>query len=237
MLETDTRCFVHHMRGLFDRALMERIRGHMLAVESERQAQALSEREKRVVRIGAATDVLRLDPCWYDLWRDSTGSVIERVRPYTWVTFPVQVRHVTEESHLVPWHQDVGYQRLLGARAHRRIITCFVPLEPDADACSTLEFALGDFEELRHQPDGDHGATTSDPRFARTQRFGLAYGDALIFGDHTPHRTVVPDQGRIDRHSFEFRLVIPGEALDDKDYFDLATGRFVRTDGTVREFP
>ena len=177
-----------------------------------------------------------MDPRWYDPWRGAAPALIERLRPYTWLLFPVQLRHITQSGHLVPWHQDAGYVRLM-PRRHSRLITCFVPLEPDPAACASLEFSEGDYEELAHEPYEGHGAALSGRDFGRLRRFELAFGDALIFGDHAPHRTVPAADGTIDRRSFEYRFVTPDEALPDKDYFDIEADAFVRTDGSRREFP
>jgi len=56
----------------------------------------------------------------------------------------------------------------------------------------------------------------------------MSFGDAIIFGDHVPHRTVPAANGSINRRSFEFRMVLPAEALPEKDYFDLETRTYVR---------
>jgi len=67
--------------------------------------------------------------------------------------------------------------------------------------------------------------------------FDLTLGDALVFGDLTIHRTFLPPGATVERRSLEFRLVRPDEAIADKDYFDLDSGLFVRTDGTRRSQP
>jgi len=119
-------------------------------------------------------------------------------------------------------------------RVHSRLITCFVPLDPDPTNGSTLEFAVGTHDEAVHRPVGDHGAVIEQD-FGNTVRFQLERGDAIIFGDRVPHRTVPARNGNIDRRSFEYRLVVPDDALDDKDYFDIEAKCFVRTDGTRNE--
>jgi hypothetical protein len=233
MLDPENRCFLHHMRGVFDRDVLAEVRSHFEVVESSRQAHVASERDAKMLRVGASTDAFRFDPRWYDPWR--RPELAERFRPFTWVMFPVQIRHINEDEHLVPWHQDVAYMRLL-ERAHARVITCFVPLEPEPAGASTLEFALGDHPDLSHGPVADHSAVTPEPA-GEKRRFDLAFGDALVFGDHVPHRSIAGRDGAVDRRSFEFRLVMPRDALPGKDYFDIESGWFVRTDGSRRAFP
>ncbi|MBC7907737.1 MAG: hypothetical protein H7Y60_13475 [Rhodospirillaceae bacterium] len=227
MLKTGTRAFVHHMTTLLDPTVLADVVRHFDAVETERQAQVVQDHEAGRVRIGASTDAFRQDPRWYDPWRAISPETIDRMRPYTWLLYPVMVRHITAAGHLVPWHQDIAYVRRM-ARVHQRVITCFVPLEPNPAQAASLEFATGDFPALDHVPWDDHGVGIAGAPFPHTIHFPLAFGDALVFGDHTPHRTIPAPDGSIDRRSFEYRAVIPAEALDDKDYFDLERGCMVR---------
>jgi hypothetical protein len=208
------------------------IREHFDRVEGERQSRVSSDREARFVRIGATTDALRMDPVWYKLWCDWTDERINRLRPYTWVIYPVLIRHIHASGQEVPWHQDASYQRLLGPRGHRQIVTCFAPLEYEPAKHATVECARGQFPMMEHVTVGDHGACVVDATFADRIHYQLALGDALVFGDLVPHRTVVPPGASLERRSFEFRLVMPADALPDKDYFDIETGAFVRGDGS-----
>jgi hypothetical protein len=236
MLLTESRCFIHHERRLFDPDVLAATRARFVAEEVQRQARVADAIDAQRVEMGAATLDFRLDPHWYDPWRAATPERIERLRPFTWLLFPAQLRHITVASHLVPWHQDAGYARLM-PRRHGRLITCFVPLEVNPTAHASLEFAEGEYEEWPHQPHGLHGAAFEPPAFERLRRFSLSFGDGLVFGDLAPHRTVAAADGTIDRRSFEYRLIRPADALPDKDYFNLETGLFVRTDGSHREFP
>jgi hypothetical protein len=231
MLDHENRCLISHLSGAFDRDTLAAVLGYFRSVEEERQRIADSEADRRKQRIGAATDAMRLDSRWYDVWRDQ--KLIGLFRPFEWVTYPVQIRHVACEAHLVPWHQDAGYMRLM-PRRHDRVITCFIPLEEEPSHTSTLEFAKGQHPYYEHRPDGDHGAAIAEPEGARI-RFDLKFGDAVVFDDHVPHRTIPGGNGRIARRSFEFRLVLPDEALPDKDYFDLSRSAFVRADGSPSE--
>jgi hypothetical protein len=231
MLDHENRCLISHLRGTFDRDRLASVLAYFRSVEGERQRLASSESDRRKQRIGAATDAMRLDERWYEVWRDP--DLAELFHPFRWVTYPVQIRHVDHEAHLVPWHQDAGYMRLM-PRRHDRVVTCFIPLEVEPSHTSTLEFAKGCHPYYEHRPQGDHGAAIPEPSGERI-RFELKFGDAIVFGDHVPHRTIPGGNGRIARRSFEFRLVLPGEALPEKDYFDLAKSAFVRTDSSSRE--
>jgi hypothetical protein len=231
MLDHQDRCLLAHLRGAFDRTTLSAIVAYFGLVEEERQSIATSEADRRKQRIGAATDAMRLDQRWYDVWRDP--KLAQVFHPFEWVTYPVQIRHVDREAHLVPWHQDIGYMRLM-PRPHNRVITCFIPLEEQPSHTSTLEFVKGSHPGYPHHPQGDHGAAILEPEGERI-RFDLAFGDAIVFGDHVPHRTVPGGTGRIARRSFEFRLVLPGDALPDKDYFDLSKSAFVRVAGSASE--
>ncbi len=233
MLDPDDRWFLRHIPGMFDRAVLADVVAHFGAREAQLEAAVLSDRDAAKLRIGAATDALRLDSKWYDVWRDP--RLVDIFAPFTWVTYPVQLRHVHTADHLVPWHQDEGYMRLL-PRRHTRVITCFVPLEPDPTRGSTLEFATGRHEAHDHHAFGGHGAAMAEPVGPKA-RFDLAFGDAMVFGDHVPHQTVPAADGGIERRSFEFRLVVPADAMPDKDYFDMTTGMFTRTDGSTRTAP
>lgn len=224
MLPTDVRCFTLHAQGLFIPAALDEVREHFLRKERDKW-QASSERERTRLTIGSAPDDFRLDQAWYECWRDVDPFTMA---PFTMLLYPVAIRHVTEEAHLVPWHQDYAYVALM-PRQHARVVTCFVPLEPDAQDRSTLEFASGEWPLLPHVAQDGHGAAI--PRtFEETQRLELRYGDAAIFGDHTPHRTVPGRNGVIERRSFEFRATTPDDVLSGKDYFDLTTKQFIRTE-------
>ena len=233
MLAANDRYLLQHFKGLLSAKILDDTYRHFKSIEASRQSELRSETDEQRVRIGSATDALRFDQMWYEPWRHVNSDNIARLRPFTWLLYPVQLRHVTAAGHLVPWHQDIGYVRRM-KRIHSQLITCFVPIDPDPTKGSTLEFARGSFDEFSHKPAGDHGAVIEQD-FSNTVHFQLARGDAIVFGDHVPHRTIPSADGNIDRRSFEYRLVVPSQALDDKDYFDIESRCFVRTDGSKRD--
>lgn len=227
------RTDVAHARGVLDANVLRRLRAHLESVAAERQARADSDRERRAIARGESADALRLDPVWFDAFRDPSPTLLAAIGSATWVVYPPQVRSVRCTAHHVPWHQDVGYQRLLGGRGHGRHVTCFVPLDDDPAARPTIEFACAAVAELEHVARDGFGAGLADTPAGERTHFALALGDALIFGDLVPHRTFVPDPERPKRRSLEFRLVRPCDAVADKDYFDVLRGSFTRRTPSV----
>ena len=219
---------VAHVRAAIVPAGLRGLRVHLEHVGGERQAQAASERERTAITRGEASDALRLDPTWLDTFREPSRTLLDAIGDATWVAFPPQVRSVAASHHLVPWHQDVAYQRLLGARGHDRHVTCFVPLDEDPAPRPTIEFVVGQFDELPHGAASGFGAGLPDAPAGPRALFRLSLGDALVFGDLVPHRSFVPDPGRPERRSLEFRLVRPCDAVAGKDYFDILSGAFTR---------
>ena len=219
--------YLRHVSGFFGTGTLGRVRDYFIERESAGWTPK-DERESKRIGIGAAPNDFRLDEKWYEVWRDVSDLALGSLADFSYVLFPVHIRHVTQPVHLVPWHQDAAYMALMPQR-HPKVITCFVPLEPRPADVSTLEFAPGEYPLLPHEAEGDHGAAIKRETFSGATRFDLSFGDALLFGDHVPHRTV-PGPGGIDRRSFEFRLTRAADALPGKDYFDLSTRAFVRTD-------
>jgi hypothetical protein len=193
---------------------------------------AETDRERQSVARGEGSDSLRLRRRWFDVWADPDPHLLASVRPYTWVIFPPQVRHISASHHHVPWHQDAGYIRLLGPRRHRKVLSCFVPLDDDPDNRSTLQFCRSVQSELAHIPRAGFAAGL-DMRPSDVVHFDLSLGDCLLFGDLVVHRTFTPEGALTDRRSLEFRLIDPRDAIPDKDYFDIERQAFTRADGSV----
>jgi hypothetical protein len=227
---TDSRVHVAHVPQMFDPQRVHRLREYLACVYAERQALARNEREAAMVRQGAGTDALRMDPRWFDLWRSPSPTLHEAVGPFTWIIFPPVVRLITSAEQLVPWHQDLAYQRVLGARGHSRIVTCFVPLDDNPAERPTVEFCPSEERELEHHSETLFAAGIRG-ELGPAHHFSLRQGDALVFGDMAIHRTYCPPGCRPERASLEFRLVCPADALADKEYFEIPSGQIVRTDG------
>lgn len=228
MLRHAARTRVAHVSAAIAPERLRALRAHLERVSGDRQAQAVTDRERTALARGEASDALRLDPTWMDAFREPTRALLDALGDATWVAFPPQVRSVAASHHLVPWHQDVAYQRLLGPRGHDRHVTCFVPLDDDPAPRPTIEFVVGRFDELPHDAAAGFGAGLPDAPAGPRALFRLALGDALVFGDLVPHRSVVPDPSRPERRSLEFRIVRPCDAVAGKDYFDILSGAFTR---------
>lgn len=236
-LDPDVRCFSIHGAGLFDPALVLELRSRLEAFEESSDNRPNGAREAKAIRLGGFVDKIRMNDCWYDLWRSRHETLAAFFQPFTFVSFPPFIRHLTESQQLVPWHQDAGYQQLRGARAHSQVVTCFLPLEPDPAVAATLEFAEGSYDLMPHEIEGDHGAVLTQVVFEERRSFELNTGDALVFGDFAPHRTIEPFGAKPNRHSIEFRLIVPDEAVPGNDYFCLKQGAFVEPDGNRRQRP
>ncbi len=237
MEDMNSRLFLKHERNLFDPGLLANLRIKMDALRhAHEKRSSLTQRELHAVNRGESADKTRMQSHWYRVWQsgDSHSRLVRTLSPYRYVTFPVQVRHVTAVNHYVPWHQDIGYMKLLGNRAPKQVMTCFIPLEPEPSQCTTIQFALDNFhdkqmQEYVHQSVNQFGAGIINHNFSDLKHFPLSLGDALIFGDYVLHRTFLPDGCQPERRSLEFRLVKPEHVLPGKDYFDIITGQFVLT--------
>ena len=230
MLKHHSRDDFFHVQGLFDTAILKSALDQYEDVEAELQSLAKTSREAKMQRIGATSDALRMREEWYVPWRHISKEAIAWFDPFFLLLYPVQIRHVKDEYHLVPWHQDIAYIRQM-ARPHRQVVTCFVPLEMKPCQHSTLAFIPGPHAELIHGEFADHSAKITNALNGEPMSHALNFGDALVFGDHAVHRTHCPDGARLGRRSFEFRLVQDSDALDGKDYFDIRTGEFVNWPG------
>lgn len=191
----------------------------------------LSERERTLLAQGASPNQVRLATDWFLPWTENVDEKLAAVGAFRWVIYPVQVRRMTASSEGVPWHQDLGYQRAL-PKAHERVITCFLPLDEEPFARSTLEFGEYQGEYLDHHREGNFDAVLNGPRFQHLHYYLLERGDCLLFGDLAPHRTFVPPDCERARTTIEYRLIQPEHALPGKDYFDISSGAFVTKDGT-----
>ena len=222
----DSRCFIE-IRKLFTKEAMIATIEYFNYSALKKWSTINTDKDRERLEIGSATDAFRLDRFMFNIW-NGCDDAAEQFRPFTWVIFPPNMRHIHAEKHLVPWHQDIAYIRRM-KQPHRQVVTCFVPLELEPSETSTLEFAAGDFPELPHVQYEGHGACIED--FCALNESigatGLECGECLIFGDHTPHCSIPGPTGRIDRRSIEFRMVRPQDAIAGKDYFDLKTRKFI----------
>ncbi|HVE43983.1 MAG TPA: phytanoyl-CoA dioxygenase family protein [Gammaproteobacteria bacterium] len=233
MPNRNKRVFLNHAVKLFNVETLDLLRSYFDDVEQINRSTLLNEREQNAVTRGEASDKARMQAHWYQVWEDEKNNenILKAIYPYTYISFPPQVRNVRAHSHKVPWHQDIGYMRLLGDRGHAQVITCFIPLEANPAQHTTLQFCLDNEQteqEYPHVPTDEFGAGIQHVEFKDIFHYDLALGDALIFGDFTIHRTYTPPHCEINRRSLEFRLVNPQDAIVGKDYFDVANRKFIQ---------
>lgn len=233
-MDMNNRVFVKHVKSLFHPEILNNLREKINIIAANQEQKEITSREHEAVARGESADGTRMKADWYSVWQHSTSRkmLFDHIGPFTYVIYPVQVRHVTKAyTHEVPWHQDIAYIRLLGKRSHYQVITCFVPLEKEPAKCTTLQFAFDNLTEkdkvYDHIPMAGFGAGIQNVNFRELKHFDLQLGDALIFGDHTLHRTYLPEGCQIERRSLEFRLICPQHAIADKDYYNIENGTFI----------
>ena len=198
------------------------------------QSNANDERARVARSAGVAPDEVRLSKNWYDIWSAARIELFTRHVPqFTQAIFPPQIRTVNNVRSLVPWHQDAAYMKALGERGHRRVITCFVPLEESTVGKPLVEFAI------RPNQGPEHHVIREDlqinkfdlpeegkPAKDACRRFDLRLGDAFVFGQHVLHRSYAADNPKESRTSMEFRLTTKDDLIRGKDYFDISKGNW-----------
>jgi hypothetical protein len=228
----DERNFVTVIRGLLPASRLIETRQAVLEAERAVRDRALPSQNQRAEIQGVLPDAVRVDARWYDIWRQADlKSLTAAAGRFDQMIFPPQIRHMKQSRHEVPWHQDIAYQKSLGARGHQRLLTCFVPLNDQPSRHPTLEFACTPVVgPVDHVDGGVFHNVMPDTVFAETRIFDLALGDVLLFGDLIPHRTYVRPGEEPSRVSMEFRLTALEYCVPGKDYFDLTTQRFYQSE-------
>ena len=217
-------------RGLFD---ADRLRAMRKAIDAAVQANRDDDERARAAKsVGVAPDAVRLNRDWYSVWRQARSDFfLHRVPRFTQIIFPPQIRTIRNAASLVPWHQDSAYMRHLGARGHREVITCFVPLEESTAQRPSLEFCV-DREQGAVAHVIREGAAInqfdlpepSRPSTAKVRRFELRLGDAFVFGQDVLHRSYNDGRPSAQRTSMEFRITTRDALIAGKDYYDLENG-------------
>jgi hypothetical protein len=228
----DERNFVTVIRGLLPASRLVAVRETILEAERAVRDRALPSQNERAEIQGVLPDAIRVDTRWYDMWREADRTALAAAAGrFDQMVFPPQIRHMRQARHEVPWHQDIAYQKSLGARGHRRLLTCFVPLNDEPRRHPTLEFAHAPVAgPVDHVDGGVFHNVMPDTAFAETRVFDLELGDVLLFGDLIPHRTFVQPGQAPSRVSMEFRLTALEYCVPGKDYFDLTTQRFYQSE-------
>jgi len=217
-----------HIKHAFEPDILTSAKKRILDGINRCDKSSLSEREKIAVERGEAPDSLRLDTENYDLWNNTSNEMIKSLDNFLWIYYPPQFRNIQKEVQEVRWHQDAGFNKALGDKAHKQIMTCFIPLDEKPYERVTVQFSREIYSYLEHAPTSNGFAAGLERDFTDLIHFDLELGDAILFGDFVPHRTFAPFDSKWQRSSFEFRLVRKVEALENKDYFDLTDRQFVQ---------
>src|SRR5258706_1678905 len=220
-------------RGLFDSLELRALRS---SLERASAASDADDQRARIARtVGVAPDAVRLNRDWYSIWRKARIELFaRRLREFTHVVLPPQIRTIRNQASLVPWHQDSAYMRSLGARGHRRVITCFVPLEESTASRPSVEFSIAERQgPVPHLVIEGAAINQFDlperekPDPGTVRRFELHLADALVFGQDRLHRSYNDGPPSAERTSMEFRITTREAVIPGKDYFDLEKGWYV----------
>lgn len=229
---TDTN-FLFVARNLFPPNAIRFLRKRIQEKKSHAQA-AVSEREKNGETLGIASDSVRLNFEWYDVWKEADLSMLSEIIPsYDQVIFPPTIRTVKEYKGFLPWHQDLAYVKAMGKRAHQKVATCFLPLDDEPAVRPTVEYSFRPNQQpIQHVERPEYLTNQFDlreedkPTPEQTVRFNLNIGDAILFGQLVLHRTYFPAEEFLPRNSVEFRLTQKTHRINGKDYFDLEKRTF-----------
>src|SRR5260221_10195442 len=217
-------------RGLFDSLELRALRS---SLERASAASDADDQRARIARtVGVAPDWVRLNRDWYSIWRKARIELFARRLPeFTHVVFPPQIRTIRNQASLVPWHQDSAYMRALGARGHKRVITCFVPLEDCTASRPSVEFSVnakqGAVDHLVREGAAINQFDLPDeqrPEPGQVRRIELRLGDAFVFGQDVLHRSYNDGPPSAERTSMEFRIAARDAVIPGKDYYDLERG-------------
>jgi hypothetical protein len=217
-----------HIKQAFDPEILTSAKKRILDGIDRCDKSSLSEREEIAVARGEAPDSLRLDTKNYELWSNASNEMIQSLGDFLWIYYPPQFRNIQKEVQEVRWHQDAGFNKALGDKAHEQIMTCFIPLDEKPTERVTVQFSRVIYSYLEHAPTSNGFAAGLERDFSDLIHFDLELGDAVLFGDFVPHRTFAPVDTRWQRSSFEFRLIREADALSNKDYFALREKQFVQ---------
>ena len=230
----EDRLHIAHLPALFDEKIIHELALLLDSYVDEGQ-EIMTDRELKLLRQGVLPDKVRFDRSWYSIFESNLRDYVDIFYPFSLITFPVVVRRVQDKgNHFVPWHQDIAYMKTLPKhKMHRQTLTCFVPLDKNPSMHTTLQFSQENIKIphliYEHSPLLQNYGLGIDRNFEDSFNFNLERGDALVFGDHTIHRTFTPPAKRVDRMSLEFRLIKEVDKLPDRDYFSLKDKHFIQT--------
>ena len=226
--------FLAVARKLFRKDALRVLRSRIAEKAPAIVEQTDDKKNAAALELGIAPDQLRLHREWYDIWMTADISMLRKyAAAYDQIVYPPQIRTVREKKAFVAWHQDDAYMRALGARAHKKIITCFVPLDDEPGNRPTVQFFINPGQtsithtELPGAVMNKFDIAEKDkPPAEQCVSYKLNLGDAFIFGKLVLHRTYFEQDAFPSRQSMEFRLTTKDSLIGGKDYYDLKTHTF-----------
>jgi hypothetical protein len=222
---------VIHVKKIFNSAdlkLLRKIFLKLKKIEKNTEQSCFSEKEKMAIERGETSNKIRQNKIFFKIFKKNKKKIINTLFPYNYIMYPPNMRIVGKKKNIVPWHQDKAYMKLLGKRAPKKIITCFVPLNNYPWKCSTLEFAVNE-KNILHKHKKMHSFNCGiKKKFLNIKSFKLKLGDVLIFDDRIPHRTKFLNKSVENRISIEFRITTPKYITKNKDFYDIEKSKFVR---------
>tara|TARA_B000000532_G_scaffold244011_1_gene241943 strand:- start:782 stop:1474 length:693 start_codon:yes stop_codon:yes gene_type:complete len=229
MINQNSTNFVYHFKDVFDKKILRSLKKSIIKKKkvSKKKNHKMSQREMVAINRGEMPDVVRLNTIWYKIYKKNS-TFLKKILPYSFVMYPPQIRNVKKKLDKVPWHQDRAYMKLLGKKAPKKTITCFVPLNENPKNHSSIEFAiLKNKKVLTHQKVGlfNKGIKT---KIDKKKRFNLNLGDALVFDDRILHRTYFKNKNTENRFSLEFRMTSKRFLTKKKDFYSIEEDRIIK---------
>lgn len=231
----DDQNFLLVVRSFFDPVPLKALREKILLRIKGWTPQKGDARQELAEELGIAPDEARLHQDYFDIWKTAGLQAVEpSIGKFDKVTFPPQVRTVRDRKSFVPWHQDEAYMLAMGPRAHKEVITVFLPLNDQPVHHPSLEFVNNPEQgPVRHITRPGYVLNSFDlpdtekphPSVCLTPE--LKFGDVFIFGKRVLHQTWFPEGDFQPRLSMEFRVTTPASMISGKDYYDLKTQRFM----------
>ena len=230
MINQNSSNFVYHFKDVFDKKILRSLKKRIIITQkkvSKKKKHKMSQREMAAINRGEMSDDVRLNTIWYKIYKKNF-LFLKKILPFSYVMYPPQIRNVKKKHDKVPWHQDRAYMKLLGKKAPKKTITCFVPLNESPKDHSSIEFAiLKNKKVLKHQKVGlfNRGLKI---KIDKKKRFNLNLGDALVFDDRILHRTYFKNKNKENRFSLEFRMTSKKLLTKKKDFYSIEKDRIIK---------
>ena len=230
MINKNSSNFVYHFKDVFDKKILRIIKKKIIFTQKKvikKKNHAMTQREMTAINRGEMSDFVRLNTVWYKIYKKNF-IFLKKILPYSYVMYPPQIRNVRKKLDKVPWHQDRAYMKLLGKKAPKKTITCFVPLNENPKNHSSIEFAiLKNKKVLNHEKIGLFNKGIKI-KIDKKKRFNLSLGDALVFDDRILHRTYFKKKNSENRFSLEFRMTSKELLTKKKDFYSIEKDRIIK---------